>query len=116
VFSAANPLGSGLIFLPLLVTQVIGMGLIGFIGGILKRTFQTRNWPSRKVILLGGIGLILTFIYDTVTTLSYPFAAGFELKQTMVIYGGGMGFTLLHQVSNAIIFSTALPRVFLRIE
>ena len=116
VFSASNPLGSGLVFPPLLIAQVIGMGLIGFVGGILRKPFQSRDWPLGKVIFLGGIGVVLTFIYDTVTTLSYPLAAGFELKQTMVIYGAGLGFTILHQISNAIVFSTALPRVFMRIE
>jgi len=116
VFSASNPMGSGLIFLPLLFAQILGMGLVGFSGGILKEFFRSENWPLTKVVLLGIIGFFLTFIFDTLTTLSYPIAAGFEFKQTVVIYGTGLGLTILHQLSNAIIFSTALPRVFARIE
>ena len=115
VFSASNPLGSGLIFLPMFIAQVMGMGLIGFTGGIFKEYFLSKNWPLKKVILLGVIGFLLTFIYDTLTTLSFPVAAGFEWKQTLVLYVAGLGFTTLHQISNAVVFSTALPRVFSRI-
>lgn len=114
VFSTANPLGSGLVFLPLLVSQLIGMGLVGFTGGLFRRIFNSKNWPMPKIILIGATGAILTFVFDTLTTLSYPVAMGFEFRQTVAIYVTGMGFTVLHQVSNAIIFATALPQVFRR--
>lgn len=115
VFSTANPLGSGLVFLPLLVSQLIGMGLVGLAGGLFRSVFQSRNWSLPKVILIGATGAILTFLFDTLTTLSYPVAMGFEFRQTAAIYVAGMAFTVLHQVSNAVIFATALPQVFRRI-
>lgn len=116
VFSTANPLGSGLVFLPLLASQLVGMGLVGLTGGLLRRGFRTRNWPMPKVILIGATGAVLTFLFDTFTTLSYPLAMGFEFRQTAAIYVTGMGFTVLHQLSNALIFATALPQVFRRIH
>lgn len=116
IFSATNPLGSGLVFFPLLLAQVAGMGLVGFVGGILKRPLKSKNYGLGKSIFLGTTGALLTFVYDTVTTLSYPLTAGFEPKQTVAIWVAGIGFTLLHQASNAIIFFAALPRVFRRID
>ncbi|MFQ6673641.1 MAG: hypothetical protein ACE5GH_02505 [Fidelibacterota bacterium] len=116
VFSAANPLGSGLVFLPLLAAQVVGMGVVGSIGGMLRKPLLSQDWPLAKVLFLGAVGAVLTLVYDTLTTLSYPVAAGFQLKQTVAVYLAGMAFTVLHQVSNAIIFATALPRLFSRVK
>lgn len=115
VFSTANPLGSGLVFPPLLLSQLIGLGLVGFTGGLFRRVFNSRHWPLPKVILIGATGAVLTFVFDTLTTLSYPVAMGFGFRQTAAIYVAGMAFTFLHQISNAIIFATALPQVFRRI-
>ncbi len=116
VFSAANPFGSGLVFPPLIVAQMLGMGLVGACGGMLRKLLMSQTWPMTKVIFLGATGATLTFVFDTLTTLSYPLAAGFEFRQTMAVYLAGIGFTLLHQVMNAVIFATALPRVFTRIS
>lgn len=115
VFSAANPFGSGLVFPPLLLAQVLGMGLVGACGGVLRKPLASQTWPISKVIFLGATGAVLTFIFDTLTTLSYPLAAGFEFSQTMTVYLAGIGFTVLHQVMNAVIFATALPKVLTRI-
>jgi hypothetical protein len=60
---------------------------------------------------LGVTGLFVTFIYDSFTTLSYPISAGFELTQTLGIYISGLSFSLLHQISNAIVFTIGIPRV-----
>ncbi|MBL7046597.1 MAG: ECF transporter S component [Candidatus Marinimicrobia bacterium] len=116
VFSTLNPMGSGLLFLPLLIAQIVSMAIVGLAGGLLQYVLKIRNWTLTKMIFLGAIGAILTFVYDSLTTLSYPVAAGFEWKQTMVLYLSGIGFTVLHQISNAIIFFMVLPRVFSRID
>lgn len=116
VFSATNPLGSGLVFLPLLVAQMTGMGLVGFAGGLFRKPLLSGNWPLGKLLFLGATGAVLTFFYDTITTLAYPLSAGFGAKQMAAYWMAGMGFTVIHQVSNAIIFFTALPRVFARIR
>ena len=95
---------------------MLGMGLVGACGGMLRKLLMSQTWPLTKVIFLGATGAVLTFIFDTLTTLSYPVAAGFEFRQTVAVYLTGIGFTLLHQVMNVVIFTTALPRVFSRIS
>ncbi len=116
IFSAANPLGSGLVFPPLLLGQIAGMGLVGLMGGLLRKSLLMGDLSLGKRLFLGAAGALLTLIYDSITTLAYPVAAGFEGRQTVAIWMAGIGFTVLHQVSNAIIFFTALPRVFSRID
>lgn len=116
IFSAANPMGSGLIFPPLIISQVLGMAFAGLMGGIGRNVFYHSVWSVQRKLMLGFAGGIITFIFDSLSSLSYPIAAGYEWKQTFAIYLTGMGFMLLHQVSNVIIFSTALPRVFSRVD
>ncbi len=111
IFSVLNPFGSGLIFPPLLLAQVLSMTIIGITGGLLRPLFFVRQLSKNKIILLAICGFILTFLFDSLTTLSYPLSAGFDLTQTIGLYISGIGFTILHQVSNAIIFTIGIPRV-----
>ena len=37
IFSALNPLGSGLVFFPILIAQVIAMMIVGAVGGLFNR-------------------------------------------------------------------------------
>ena len=111
IFSVLNPFGSGLIFPPLLISQVISMMLIGISGGVLRRVFFKDNYTKRRIVGLAIVGFLLTFIFDSFTTLSYPFSAGFDMPQTIGIYISGIGFTILHQISNAIIFAIGVPKV-----
>jgi len=62
-------------------------------------------------MILGVIGFFLTFIFDSLTTLSYPLSAGFDFTKTMGLYISGMGFTILHQMANGVIFAIGVPRV-----
>ncbi len=109
IFSVLNPLGSGLVFPPLLLTQVVGMGLVGLAGGLLRPYFI--NWNNSLVgrILLVLTGFSLTFIFDSLTTLSYPFSAGFDWPQIKALYLTGIGFTTLHMLSNSIIYAFGVP-------
>jgi hypothetical protein len=111
VFSALNPLGSGLIFPPLFVAQVLSMVIVGAVGGLLRPFFFVRSFPPVRVGSLALVGFLLTFLYDSLTTLSYPVAAGFEGPQTLGIYLSGLGFTLVHQVFNGLIFALGVPPV-----
>lgn len=111
IFSVLNPFGSGLVFPPLLISQVVSMILIGAFGGILRSVFFKKEYSSRRIAILALTGFILTFIFDSLTTLSYPISVGFDFPQTFGIYLSGIGFTLLHQISNAIIFPIVIPKV-----
>lgn len=111
IFSIANPFGSGLIFPPLLISQIMSMMIVGLTGGIMRRVFFHAQYTSFKIGLAGFMGFILTFIFDSLTTLSYPVSAGFDAVQTWGLYISGIGFTLLHQISNVFVFSVGLPVV-----
>jgi hypothetical protein len=111
IFSVLNPFGSGLLFPPLLLGQVIGMVTIGAAGGLLRPLFFRKTFSVKIVFIAGIIGFILTFIFDSLTTLSYPVSVGYDLPQTLALYLSGIAFTLLHQISNAIIFSVGIPGI-----
>ena len=111
IFSAMNPLGSGLIFPPLLAAQITSMLFVGLVGGLLRPVFFKKNLSSFRVGTLGLTGFLLTFIFDSLTTLSYPIGSGFDWPQTWAIYLSGIGFTIIHQISNGIIFAVGVPAV-----
>ncbi|HHZ98032.1 MAG TPA: hypothetical protein EYN68_00400 [Candidatus Marinimicrobia bacterium] len=116
IFSAANPLGSGVVFLPMLLAQMCGMGLVGAVGGRFRGLARSSDWTWRRRTFFGAAGVVLTFIFDALTTLSYPLAAGYPVTQTAALFVTGIGFTFLHQVANGVIFATALPKVFSRLK
>lgn len=116
IFSAANPLGSGLIFFPMFIAQVIGMAIVGTVAGLLSKFFLKTQWSKMRKTLLFITGALLTFQFDALTTLSYPISAGYPLAQTSAIFITGIGFTFLHQLANGIIFVVALPKVFARLK
>lgn len=111
IFSGMNPLGSGLAFPPLFLAQLISMALVGVIGGLLRPVLFVQKVRITQLIILGLCGFLLTFIYDSLTTLSYPLTAGFDWPQTMTIYISGIGMTLLHQISNVVVFAVGVPKV-----
>ena len=61
IFSGMNPMGSGLSFPPLFISQIIGMAGVGFVGGLLQGVFMIREYSLHKVITVGIAGFILTF-------------------------------------------------------
>ena len=109
LFSALNPVGSGLLFPPMLIAQVISMGFIGAVGGILRQYLV--NWKPKpiKVIVIGAVGFVLTLIYDIFVSLAYPISAGFNLKETIGVVIAGIAFSVIHLVVNTAIFITLVP-------
>ncbi len=111
VFTSLNPLGSGLSFPPLFISQVLSMMLIGITGGLCRPFFYRFKFNLRRVVALGLVGFLLTFIYDSLTTLSYPLSTGFGGPQILGVYLAGLGFTFLHQIWNAVVFALGVPKV-----
>jgi len=111
VFSSLNPLGSGLSFPPLFISQVLSMMLIGVTGGLCRPFFYRSTYHLGRVMALGLVGFLLTFIYDSLTTLSYPLSIGFDGPQLLGVYLAGLGFTFLHQIWNAVVFALGVPKV-----
>lgn len=111
IYSGLNPLGSGLSFPPLFFAQIIGMSLCGIIGGILKPIFFVKKFSFLKLFLLGLAGFLVTFLYDVLTLVSYPLFSGLGFPGIVASLIKGLGFTLLHEISNIFIFLITVPRV-----
>ena len=111
IYSGMNPVGSGFLFPPLLIAQVISYGFIGFAGGVLRRgeIFFLASKPG--YIALGTAGALLTLLYDVLTTLSYPFSAGFTGAQIWTTLIAGLGLSAVHVVVNFFIFSILVPQI-----
>ncbi|MFQ6605001.1 MAG: hypothetical protein ACE5D8_05530 [Fidelibacterota bacterium] len=111
VFSVMNPLGSGLLFPPLLVAQITGFAIIGITGGLTRRLFWHTGFSPSRRLQAGVFGVLLTFVYDTLTTLSYPVSVGMDWQSTTGVYLTGMALVFIHILSNFFVFSLAVPLV-----
>ena len=110
LFSATNPLGSGLAFPVLLAAQVLSQSVVGLLGGLFFRTDAGKlsRWHYRS--LLAVTGLAATILYDGLTSISYPLFAGAATTEIIALLVSGLLFTVLHQVSNTLIFYLLVPR------
>ena len=104
IYGYFNPLGSSP--LPLLISQIIGGIIIGITGALCKRFDKISSF------FLAIIGFLVTSIYDIITS-----AAGFiffPTKKTFIAYIlAGLSFSLIHIISNTLIFGSI---VFLTIK
>ncbi len=111
IYSGFNPLGSGLSFPPLFFAQIIGMSLCGVIGGVFKPVFFVKKFNPSNLVLLGIVGFFVTLLYDVLTLISYPLFSGLGFAGIIASLIKGLGFTLLHEISNIFIFLITVPRV-----
>tara|TARA_B100000579_G_scaffold426431_1_gene433645 strand:- start:231 stop:752 length:522 start_codon:yes stop_codon:yes gene_type:complete len=111
IYSGLNPMGSGLSFPPLFFMQILGMAITGFTGGLFSSFFLEKETNIFSLLTLGLLGFICTFIYDFLTLISYPLSAGLGLSGMIAALVKGIGFTLLHEISNAIVFVVTIPKV-----
>ena len=111
IYSGMNPMGSGLSFPPLFAMQIIGMSLTGIIGGLVRPFFFVKQFNVFLISSLAILGFTVTLIYDMLTLIAYPIAAGLGFSGILAALIKGLGFTLLHEISNAIVFAISIPRV-----
>lgn len=110
IYSSMNPLGSGLVFPPLLLGQVLSMGVIGALGAGSKHIFNANSSVQFHIIFSGFCGLSCALIYDISTSVSYPLSVGYGYKQTLGYVVSGLLFTFVHQLSSVIIFLIVVPK------
>lgn len=98
--------------LPLLISQALGGGLIGFFGGWIvrsKKTSFSSALPYDRCLSYLAFGLVITLVYDVLTNLG-GFVSFSENSSTLLIYLlAGLTFGLIHIVSNGIIFMVLTP-------
>ena len=100
IYSGMNPMGSGLSFPPLFAMQIIGMSLTGIIGGLVRPFFFVKQFNIFLISSLAIPGFTVTLIYDMLTLIAYPLAAGLGFSVRLAALITGLGFTLLHEISN----------------
>ena len=115
IFSALNPMG---IPMPtLLIAQILGMALVGYAGGILRK----RNWFESSVvketITFASAGFLVTLVFDILTTLSFSIVmAEGDMRKVLSSFIFGMSFYVIHLVLNTTIFAIFVPLVLSRLK
>ena len=111
IYSGLNPLGSGLSFPPLFFMQILGMSVTGTLGGVFSDYLLNQKNEIIFLFTLAFLGFFCTLIYDLLTLISYPLSAGLGLPGIIASIVKGLGFTLLHEISNSIVFVITIPKV-----
>lgn len=114
--SIFNPLGVPVI--TVLLGQVIGASMVGLAGGLYAKRFRAAEsgyWSRLTGMMeMGAVGLVLTVVYDLVTTLAL--IPVLQLPAHCIFLQGTV-YYLFHLASNTFIFSTAgrlIPLIALR--
>lgn len=106
LYSLLNPLGAAPP--PLMAAQIFSMSLVAFWGGYSRLLIRHLN-RFFKMVYFGFSGLILTFLFDLLTTLSFLAFAGLTKRTFLASLIYGLGFYLLHIIGNFIIFLIVVP-------
>lgn len=107
VFGFANPMGTSP--LPLLLAQVAGGMFTGYMGGL-----YSKRKPDRIYIIV-IFGIITTFVYDALTTLSGFFF--FPTEKTFLAYlTAGSIFILWHILTQAFIYGAVIFPIVKKIQ
>ena len=85
----------------------------GIIGGLVRAFFFVKQFNFFLISGLAVLGFTVTLIYDMLTLLAYPVAAGLGFSGILAALIKGLGFTLLHEISNAIVFTVSVPHVII---
>ncbi len=111
LFSATNPVGSGLAFPLLLASQIVAMAVVGGLGGLFFGVSLERLRSTAGRLMLAVTGLAATVLYDGLTSISFPLFSGAGRVEIVAVLISGLLFTLVHQISNTLIFFLLVPRL-----
>lgn len=107
-YSALNPFG--IAPLPVFVAQVIGGCFAGLGGAMLAKIFDKKRNNFIRILSIGIAGFCITLFYDILTNIGsfLPIASRETFVPFMI---GGLSFSIVHIVSNTIIFALFFPIV-----
>ncbi len=114
IFIFFNPNGPQPVLL-IGIAQLFGFLLFGFAGGVLRPLILHKENTTRSTILIISAGALLTLWYDLSTNLAFAALFG-PFWPTLI---GGLGFSLMHLVSNTVMFGLAgaiVYKIWRRIE
>lgn len=109
LYSTLNP--HGVSPPPLFIAQVLNRMLLGYVGGRWQMFLSSRRSLPFTGLVLGSIGLTLTWLFDITTDFSIFFLAGFSIAQMKTTFTLGLPFYLVHGLVNLLIFALVLPVV-----
>ena len=99
VYGVLNPYG----FVPQIwIATMLSETLYGIIGGLLHRArFDFYKASLARGLFMANLGFLLTVAYDLLTTVAYASVFGSDFLVAFIL---GVPFTLVHEVSNAVLF------------
>lgn len=106
LFSLFNPMGVP--FPPVLMAQILFMGLTGFVGGMWRRWIRAHAFKPLFVVGLAVTGFFLTLLYDVGTNAGFALSAGL-ISQLPKIVAAGVVFSLIHMLTNTLLFAIFIP-------
>ncbi|NQV29584.1 MAG: hypothetical protein HQ508_01735 [Candidatus Marinimicrobia bacterium] len=116
LFSALNPIGSGLGFPILYIFQIVSVGLCGLAGGLSLKFIHSSWKPIQTSVYMGVIALFLTLFFDLSTALSFPISSGMTEGALLGVLAAGSFFFILHMASNIILFALFGPSLIRLID
>jgi len=102
VYGAINPYG---FVFQVWVATMFSETIYGILGGLLGKNLTSTNFGDERLklsIFFGTMGFIMTLIYDLVTNVVFALAVDWPIIVALIF---GIPFAILHEVSNAAIFS-----------
>lgn len=116
LFSVFNPLGAALP--PLLLGQMIGQAVVGFLGGVSGPRIVRANKEWTTFAAVGALGLFLTLFYDGITSVGAYFVIAGEknISDLTKFVAGGILFVSIHIVWNTMVFGLALKPILSVLE
>ncbi len=108
LFSVLNPLGPAAF--PVFLAQVLGMALMGLSGALWVRPVDS---PAKAALLASLFAGVLTFLYDVFTNYGFALTMG-KWSDPLPFIAAGIPFSVMHIVSNVLIFAGVGAFIFLR--
>ncbi|MBN1756269.1 ECF transporter S component [bacterium] len=106
LYSVLNPFG--IAPPPVLLAQIMGGMIIGLTGGIYRRFCFKPQYTLINSLWAGFWGLLATLAYDLLTNLGAYIAAA--SRETLIVFLiAGLSFSLIHIISNVLIFAILFP-------
>ncbi len=103
LYSAFNPFGAALP--PVMVAQVVGMGIVGLCGGLFGHYDSWRVCSHSRRWGLLAVAICLTLVFDLLTNLAMVWTLG-NLVEWLY---AAIPFSALHIAANSVLFVFAFP-------
>jgi hypothetical protein len=91
------------------------MSTAGVLGGVAGFICGSSSGLRHKLIVV-GLGIAATLLFDILTNLAFVFMAGFSFSQSSVVLAAALPFAAIHLGSNLIVFSIIVAPLLPRLQ